>query len=102
MLEYPWPGNVRELENAVEHATICATAGVIEPDSLPQDIRAYDGGIVPRFAAPASQSPASDEQLRGQILFALKKCHGKKSEVARMLGMERTTLWRKMRKLGLN
>ena len=103
MLEYPWPGNVRGLENAVEHATICASDGVIEPDSLPQDIRAYDGGgIAPRFAAPASQSPASDEQLRGQILFALKKCQGKKSEVARMLGMERTTLWRKMRKLGLN
>ncbi|MHB9119324.1 MAG: sigma-54 interaction domain-containing protein [Burkholderiales bacterium] len=43
MLEYPWPGNVRELENAVEHSTICAKDGVVEPDGLPQDIRAYDG-----------------------------------------------------------
>jgi len=104
MLEYPWPGNVRELENAIEHATICAKEGVVETDGLPQDIRAYDGsGITPRFL-PTTPRPSihSDEQLRGQILFALKKCHGKKSEVAKMLGMERTTLWRKMRKLGLN
>lgn len=103
MLEYPWPGNVRELENAVEHSTICAKDGVVEPDGLPQDIRAYEGGgITPRYVPASAQSLHSDEQLRGQILFALKKCHGKKAEVAKMLGMERTTLWRKMRKLGLN
>jgi transcriptional regulator with PAS, ATPase and Fis domain len=104
MLEYPWPGNVRELENAVEHATICAKEGQVEADGLPQDIRAYEGGgIAPRFLPSSPRhSLHSDEQLRGQILFALKKCHGKKSEVAKMLGMERTTLWRKMRKLGLN
>lgn len=103
LLEYPWPGNVRELENAVEHSTICAIDGVVEPDSLPQDIRAYEGGsIAPRYASPSAQPLHSDEQLRGQILFALKKCQGKKAEVAKMLGMERTTLWRKMRKLGLN
>lgn len=103
MLEYPWPGNVRELENAVEHSTICAKDGVVEPDGLPQDIRAYEGGsITPRYVPTSAQPLHSDEQLRGQILFALKKCQGKKAEVARMLGMERTTLWRKMRKLGLN
>jgi transcriptional regulator with PAS, ATPase and Fis domain len=101
MLEYPWPGNVRELENAVEHAVICARNGKVEVESLPQDIRAYqEGGALPRGEM---QRPAtSDEQLRSQILFALKKCQGRKNETARMLGMERTTLWRKMKKLGLH
>ncbi|MBZ0091127.1 MAG: hypothetical protein K8F27_02735, partial [Sulfuricellaceae bacterium] len=103
MLEYPWPGNVRELENAVEHSTICAKDGVVEPDGLPQDIRAYDGdSTLPHYVSASAQSIHSDEQLRGQILFALKKCQGRKAQVAKMLGMERTTLWRKMRKLGLN
>lgn len=104
LLDYPWPGNVRELENAIEHAVICAIDGRIEPDSLPHDIRAWDKGLP--FVAPAPAQPlpskASAEQLRGQILFALKRCEGKKSEAARMLGMNRVTLWRHMKRLGLS
>jgi len=100
LIEYPWPGNVRELENAMEHALICAIDGDIRPDSLPQDIRAYHGqGIPPR--APASAHETSDSQMRGQIMFAIKRCNGNKAAAAKMLGVDRTTLWRRVRKLGL-
>ncbi len=100
LIEYPWPGNVRELENAMEHAVICAIDGAIRPESLPQDIRAYHGqGVMPR--APAAGQESGDGQMRGQILFALKRCAGNKTAAAKMLGVERTTLWRRMRRLGL-
>lgn len=101
LIEYPWPGNVRELENAMEHAVICAIDGTIRPDSLPQDIRAYHGqDVMPRI--PNAGQESSDSQMRGQILFALKRCAGNKAAAAKMLGIERTTLWRRMRRLGLD
>ncbi len=99
LLDYPWPGNVRELENALEHALICAVDGVIKPESLPQDIRDYHAqGTLP--ASPTS-GDGGESQLRGQILFALKRCEGNKAATAKMLGIDRTTLWRRMRRLGL-
>lgn len=100
LLDYPWPGNVRELENALEHALICAVDGVIQPESLPQDIRDYHshGSLQPMLAGT---SEAGDARLRGQILFALKRCDGNKAAAAKMLGIDRTTLWRRMRRLGL-
>ncbi len=102
LLDYPWPGNVRELENALEHALICAVDGVIRSESLPQDIRDYHegvGGVHPALPAAADRG---ESQLRGQILFALKRCHGNKAAAAKMLGIDRTTLWRRMRRLGLS
>ncbi len=102
LLDYPWPGNVRELENAMEHALICAIDGVIRPESLPLDIRDYhDRGA----RLPAPQTGAADNtesQQRGQILFALKRCEGNKAAAAKMLGIDRTTLWRRIRKLNLD
>jgi transcriptional regulator with PAS, ATPase and Fis domain len=99
LLDYPWPGNVRELENALEHALICAVDGVIQPESLPQDIRDYHS----RGPLPVTgKSEDADSHQRGQILFALKRCDGNKAAAAKMLGIDRTTLWRRMRRLGLN
>ncbi|GAB4174745.1 MAG: hypothetical protein Fur0039_16890 [Rhodocyclaceae bacterium] len=100
LLDYPWPGNVRELENAVEHAVICAVEGKIEPVSLPQDVRAYHGEAA-EVSRRLPVAAGSDERMRGQILFALKRCEGRKSAAAKMLGMDRVTLWRQMKKLGM-
>jgi len=101
LLDYPWPGNVRELENAIEHAVICAVNGRIETVSLPQDVRAYYGEAAPIVRPGESRKTLSDEQLRGQILFALKRSNGQKNEAARMLNIDRVTLWRQMRRLGM-
>jgi transcriptional regulator with PAS, ATPase and Fis domain len=102
LLDYPWPGNVRELENALEHALICAVDGVIKPESLPQDIRDYPARNHRHLDHPHSfTGDGGDNALRGQILFALKRCGGNKAQAAKMLGIDRTTLWRRMRRLGL-
>jgi len=95
MLDYPWPGNVRELENAVEHGVICALDGVITPDSLPMDIRRY-------FQHDRKSSPApTEEQQRAVIVQALLQADGNRSLTADLLGIDRSTLWRRMQKFGI-
>ncbi len=113
MLEYPWPGNVRELENAVEHALICAIDGKVLPESLPQDIQRYKQNPAtvrpPTPPSPLAAPPqttgtataAALEQERRRIEDALKRARGNKSLAAKYLNIDRTTLWRRMRKLGM-
>lgn len=101
LLDYPWPGNVRELENALEHALICAIEGVIRPESLPQDIRDYRTDTSSLRPYGSLVTGDVESQQRGQILFALKRCDGNKAAAAKMLGIDRTTLWRRMRRLNL-
>ena len=98
MLDYHWPGNVRELVNAVEHGMILAEDRVVTPSCLPQDIRSI---------AESSQQAAepvqgmSDSAQRQLIVSMLRQAGGSKSEAARMLGIDRSTLWRRMQRLGL-
>jgi transcriptional regulator with PAS, ATPase and Fis domain len=95
MLDYPWPGNVRELENAVEHGVICAQDGIITPDSLPMDIRRHF-----LDERNSSQSP-TEEQQRALIVKVLQQAEGNRSLAAELLGIDRTTLWRRMQKFGI-
>lgn len=96
LMDYPWPGNVRELENAIEHGIICAFDRVIRAESLPQDIRLYSKNKV-------GLSPPMDEQSdeRRQIIEALEKANGSRTVAASLLGIDRSTLWRRMMKLGI-
>lgn len=96
LLNYPWPGNVREMENAVEHALICSVDNVILPDCLPQDIRCH-AGVAPPNAAPRRGDGAISERVA--IEDALAQARGNKTLAAKYLGVDRTTLWRKMRRL---
>ncbi|MCB1505642.1 MAG: sigma 54-interacting transcriptional regulator [Hyphomicrobiaceae bacterium] len=116
LMNYHWPGNVRELENAVEHAIICAVDGTVRPDSLPEQIRASVYGLHTQARAPAGTaalaSTAVDpevasslageddaEAARREIEQALVRSNGNRSEAARLLGVDRTTLWRRMQRL---
>lgn len=119
MMDYPWPGNVREMINAVEHAYICAVDKAVVPESLPQDIRhfatvgPYANMIdlpdpygrrqddVPRAGAPAPMASGSGNDGADVIVQALRAASGNKSAAAKALGIDRTTLWRRMRKFGL-
>jgi transcriptional regulator with PAS, ATPase and Fis domain len=101
LMDYPWPGNVRELENAVEHAVICARNGVVVPESLPSDIRNYRSGAV-RINQEILKFREESEQQASEIRNALKKARGNKSAAAELLGINRSTLWRRMQRLSID
>lgn len=97
MMNYPWPGNVRELENAVEHGLICAIDGVVRAESLPQDIREYRH----KMTGYTHHSESEDAQYAGEIESALQMSNGNKAEAAKLLGVNRTTLWRWIQKYNI-
>jgi DNA-binding NtrC family response regulator len=86
LLRYRWPGNVRELESAVAYAAAVARESTVHADDLPPDMA--------EPAAPGNGEAAS-------IRAALESHRWNRETTARALGMSRTTLWRKMRELGL-
>ncbi|MFQ5709195.1 MAG: sigma-54 interaction domain-containing protein [bacterium] len=92
---YPWPGNVRELENAIEHAVIISKTNMIEPACIPEEI--LDSG-----KSKLSVSPGQDGLTdRDKIRKVLMETGGNVTRAAQHLGIHRTTLWRKMRELGI-
>ncbi len=99
MMDYPWPGNVRELNNAVEHGMILARNGRVTPSCLPFDIRHYrdNGENHPR---PERSSTEIDPHKK-EILDALAVSNGNRAKAARNLGIDRSTLWRRMHRLKL-
>jgi DNA-binding NtrC family response regulator len=97
---YPWPGNVRELFSVLESATIQADGSRIEAQHLPADVRsarpAGDGSLE-RY-----RRGGSEHDERSRIVRALEMAGGVRSRAAEMLGMGRTTLWRKLKEYGLD
>ena len=101
MMDYPWPGNVRELENAVEHGIICATGNQVDANSLPQDIREYKQRDLLN-KQNSEQEMIEEEKLRKNIMAALKQSDGNKAKAAQLLRIDRSTLWRQMKKFNVN
>ncbi|MFB3819124.1 MAG: sigma 54-interacting transcriptional regulator [Candidatus Methylomirabilales bacterium] len=99
LMDHRWPGNVRELENAIEHAVVCSRGSVVEPEALPRALllptSPVPGGGLPRERNPARA--AEDE--REHVLRALESCRWNRGRTAARLGIDRTTLWRKMQRL---
>jgi len=96
LMDYTWPGNVRELENAVEHAIICSVDKVVLPESLPIDIRSFSAAA---GVAPAAEANPEHQPERREIEEALRRAKGNKTLAAKFLGVDRTTLWRRLRRL---
>jgi DNA-binding NtrC family response regulator len=97
MRNYDWAGNVRELMSVVERAAVDAGFGRIEAQHLPAELRAgAESGAEPRYRATRS---ADDE--RDAIVAALERTDGAIARAAELLGMGRTTLWRKLKQYGL-
>ena len=92
----PWRGNVRELENALERAAVLADTGIIEARHLPDSIR---GRGWP--GEPIEHVPAMHEAEYEAIVRAASACQGNLTKMAEMLGIGRTTLWRKMKSSGM-
>ena len=98
LVDYAWPGNVRQLENAIEHAFIHCTGGLIQPRHLPEELQRPDRSLIGRVAAAERPFDSLEKEL---ILNALEKASYRRSEAARLLGMSRSSLWRKMKKHGI-
>ena len=99
LLNYDYPGNVRELENILEHALIICREAIIQPDHLPDYVRQVRHTVAAPKLAAAPAEPHSRERQR--IVAALEKAGGHRRNAAQELRMERTTLWRKMKKYGI-
>ena len=100
MRAHDWPGNVRELFSVVESATIRAGQPRIEAQHLPASIRDPQSQRGPDPRETRYQSPSDDDE-RAAIEAALVEADGSRARAAELLGMSRTTLWRRMRDFGL-
>jgi two-component system, NtrC family, response regulator HydG len=105
LIAHRWPGNVRELRNAIEHALVTVATSSIQLHDLPVEVRgARDARPLAPEPAPAPRPPpaaATAETLREQIEDALRRSGGNRAEAARLLGIGRVTLWKRMRRLGM-
>jgi len=95
LMAYPWPGNVRELQNVLERALVMAEADVIDLKHLPVAIREHRT-LIP--CSPRMEPILTlEEAEREAICRAGYACQGRVKEMSAMLGISRTTLWRKMK-----
>jgi transcriptional activator for dhaKLM operon len=100
LARYPWPGNVREFESVLERAMSQSRDNVIRVGDLPEIVR--KGRIVSGRYPLAQPVLSVGEAEREAILRAGWACHGRVAEMARMLGIGRSTLWRKMKRFDLS
>jgi DNA-binding NtrC family response regulator len=102
LLDYAWPGNVRELQNAIEYAVVLARQGLIGVKELPAEVQLptvlqqTERGAVPRTGVQSL-----DDVERNTILQALAECHGNKKKAAERLGIQRATLYNKMKRYAI-
>ena len=101
---YDWPGNVRELENAIEYAVATCQRQTVQVDDLPPEIVVAVEGKGPLArdveVAAAGDGVAEDDVAR--LRAVLDRHHWHHARAAAELGISRTTLWRKLRALGLS
>ena len=97
LIDYAWPGNIRELQNAIERAFALSSEPEITPKDLPAAIL-RDPEPVP---SAASEPLPLEEMERRNILAALHRSGGNKNEAARILGIDRQRLYRKIEKYGI-
>ena len=99
MLAYEWPGNVRELENALERAAVLSAGGTIGVEELPERIRTSPSPRLVEDRLPAN--PSMEVIERAYIHWVLAAEGGNKSKAAEVLGIDPSTLYRKLNRYGL-
>lgn len=96
LTEYSWPGNVRELRNAIEYAFVLCQSGGIGMQHLPHKIA---GGAARQAAC---EMDADCVKERDALIAVLRNAGGNQSEAARMLGVSRVTIWKRMKRFGID
>ena len=91
-MNYPWPGNVRELEHVMEHAFVLCHGGMITLEHLPSEIRDYGKTERTTVQEGCTHGPNGVQD----VLNALNKTHWNKTKAARLLGISRRTIYRKI------
>ncbi|MBX7084659.1 MAG: sigma 54-interacting transcriptional regulator [Nannocystaceae bacterium] len=103
---YDWPGNVRELRNIVEYVFAIGQGPELVPSDLPPELLEPELGehaamvAPPAVVRPASTTPEPSPEAR-RIAAALTRASGNREQAAKLLGLSRVTLWRRMKALGL-
>lgn len=92
LVGYDWPGNVRELENAVERALVVSRGPVLEEEAF--------GFLTRRQPAAGANGQTLEEVERAHILRIFEQCENNHSKAARILGIDRTTLYAKLKRYG--
>jgi DNA-binding NtrC family response regulator len=100
LVEYDYPGNIRELSNFIERGVALANENVLDVQCLPQNL----GSLSVRVFKPekAATPTTLKEQETEHILHALKMADGNRTQAAKILGIDRVSLWRKLKKLGID
>jgi two-component system response regulator HydG len=99
LVAYQWPGNVRELENAMERAVILTPGDVIAPTALPEKITARR--VEPLVTERTPVSPTLEAIERAYVCWVLQNEGGNKSRAAEVLGIDPSTLYRKLARYGV-
>ena len=100
IMQHSWPGNVRELKNAIDHAFVTVSGDCITLLDLPLEVR--NSPSTPPTSSPSLLSPLGESAERERIEDALRKTRGHKMEAAKLLGISRVTLWKKINRLGVH
>ncbi len=98
-MAYRWPGNVREMKSALEYAFTVADKDTIDIDHLPPQMLTHTN---PSASVPEAAFRETGSNERQQLIEALRAAAGNQSQAARMLGINRVTVWNRMRKYGIN
>ncbi len=95
LMGHDYAGNIRELENIIEHAFVLCRGTIINIEDLPENVR-------PEETSPLVAAESMDDLESAYLREALKRNDGNRKKTAEELGMHKTTLWRKMKKLGID
>ncbi|MGE5102856.1 MAG: sigma 54-interacting transcriptional regulator, partial [Deltaproteobacteria bacterium] len=99
LYEYSWPGNVRELENALERSIILTPGDEIDVDALPE--RVTERRTEPLVSTRTPPNPTLEAVERAYIMWVLQSESGNKSRAAEALGIDPSTLYRKLSRYGV-
>jgi DNA-binding NtrC family response regulator len=96
LIDYDWPGNVRELENCMERAVALCRLDEITIDDLPAKVQAHECSTILMTVGPPSELITMDEMERRYVRQVLGAVAGNKTHAARILGMDRRSLYRRL------
>lgn len=99
LLKYNWPGNVRELENSIERAILLSRSKIIKLADFPSRVTEYKGKAIVSDEQP--DTPTLESIEKAYIYYIMNQSKGKKAKAAKLLGIDNSTLYRKLERYKL-